>query len=206
MKTFAVALLLVSCLWGHSAAVNDLDEFDNQMSSFYLSPSENAFQIFQKRAIQFQNKLEGSKNGADLLVAVMIARASQTYGWPIADSVFGDKAKEIIAGKSPLAMYVSDDSRVDPTKLDIWWASFLATGDTLFLEKIFVYVGHELPKDNINKMLVIGAATWSFKSNCKQHKKVLEFAKIKLGLVSISESQRKFLKECIAYAESGNSN
>jgi hypothetical protein len=132
---------------------------------------------------------------------VMIARISNKYGWPIADNVLGAKASEILGGTSPLAKFVSDDTQINPAKLDIWWSSFFATGDERYLENIFRYAGLELPKGNLDRMQVIGAATWSFKANCRQHIKVLEFAKKKLASQLASERQAKFLRDCVAGAE-----
>ena len=107
-------------------------------------------------------------------------------------------------GQSRLAKYVSDDTRVDPSKLDIWWTSFFATGDEKFLDNIFQYAGLELPNGDTARMLVIGAATWSFKANCRQHKKVLEFAKLKLHAGGLPESQEVFIRECVEYASEKN--
>jgi hypothetical protein len=201
MKTVALFIYLVATLCCQSVLADDLEDFGKQMSYFYLTPSQESFNTFQKNADRFRDRLEGAGNGADILVAVMIAKISQTNNWPIGDGAFGKRAKEIVEGKSRLAKYVIDDSQVDPTKLDVWWASFFATGDELFLEKIFQHAGLELPKGDIGRMLVVGAATWSFKANCRQHKKVLEFARRKLNSLSISEAQAKFVKESIAFSE-----
>ena len=170
------------------------------MSYFYLAPSKERFVAFQQRADHLHGELEGAGN-AEILVAVMIARISGTYSWPISDTPFGARAKEILEGRSSFAKYISDDSVVDPTKLDVWWTGFFATGEDRFLENIFQYAGLELPEHYIGRMLVIGAATWSFKANSRRHKRVLEFDKRKLHSPSISDPQTTFLKECIAYAE-----
>lgn len=201
MKSVTIFIYLVATLWCQSVLADTLEDFGNQMSYFYLAPSQESFSKFQKNADQLRDKLEGSGNGADILVAVMIAKISQTRHWPIGSSAFSERAKEIMEGKSPLAKYVVDDSRVDPAKIDVWWASFFAMGDERFLENIFQYASLELPKGDIGRMLLVGAATWSFKANCRQHKKVLEFARQKLNSPSVSEVQAKFVKECITFAE-----
>ncbi|MEN8207251.1 MAG: hypothetical protein ABFS24_14775 [Pseudomonadota bacterium] len=185
-----------------SQNTESIEEFGYKMSYFYLAPGQEEFSAFQKSADHFKPRLDETGNGADILVAVMIARISETYGWPIADGAFAARSKEILEGKTDFAKYISDDSQVDPTKLDIWWASFSATGEERYLENIFQYAGQELPKGDTGRMLVIGAAKWSFKANCRQHDKVLHFAKIKLESATATESQKSFLKECIDYAES----
>lgn len=184
-----------------TAPADALEDFGNEMSYFYLAPTEEGFSEFQKRAEDFRGELQGAGNDADIIVVVMIARISATYNWPISDSPFGVRAREILDGRSQFARYISDDSAVNPTKLDVWWASFFATGDDRFLENILEYAGLELPEDDIGRMLVIGAATWSFKANCRQHKRVLTFAEQKLSSPSIAEPQTTFLQECIDFAE-----
>lgn len=201
MRTITLSICLFATLLCQTALADDREDFGNQMSYFYLTPSQESFDTFQEKADQFQNELESAGNGADILVAVMIAKISGAHNWPIRDSILGRKAQEILRGQSSLAIYVQDDSQVDPSKLDVWWASFFATGDENYLEKIFQYAGVELPKEDIGRMLIGGAATWSFKANCRQHKKVTEFARQKLNSLSTSKSQVKFLKECIEFAE-----
>ncbi len=195
---FGIALALCSNAWA-----DDFEDFSQQLTYFYLHPARASFEKFQKDANRFQSQLENNENGADILVAVMIAKIAQTRKWPVVDGHFGKIAKEILARKTRLAKYIWDDSRVDPGKLDVWWVSYFATGDTSYLEKIFRYAGFPLPKHDAQRMLVIGAASWSFKSNCKQHKSVLEFAKRKLHSASVSDERRKVIKQWIAYAESG---
>ena len=179
----------------------DFEAFANKMSNFYLAPSKESFGVFQKNAAQYEYKLIGTETKADLLVAVMIAKISQAHNWPIADTSIGKKAQDIVKGTSPTAQYVLDDTQVDPTKLDIWWASFSATGDHKYLENIFQVAGQEVPKEDTGRMLLVKAATGSFKSNCKQHKQVLEFARQKLKSPSTSQTQADFVKACIAFAE-----
>ena len=201
MKTLTFSFYAAVLLLSQTAIAGSFEDFGRQMPYFYLSPSKESFSEFQQNADKFRDKLKGAKNGADILVAVMIARISEAHGWQIAEGAFSKRAKEIAEGKSRLAKYIRDDSQVDPAKIDVWWASFFATGDEQYLEKILRFAGLELPKGDIQRMLVIGAATWSFKANCRQHKRVLEFAKRQLRSSSAPERQRLFLKECIAFAQ-----
>lgn len=201
MKTFAWLACLLTILSCNDALSESVEDFSKNISNFYLAPSSAAFNTFQQGANHFSSELKAAGNGADILVSVMIARISEKYGWPISGGVLGARATEILAGTSPLAKFVSDDAQVNPAKLDVWWVSFFATGEERYLENIFRYAGLELPKGNVGGALVIGAATWSFKSNCRQHQKVLEFAKQKLGAKLTSERQAQFLRDCIALAE-----
>ncbi|MES2951680.1 MAG: hypothetical protein V4858_24395 [Pseudomonadota bacterium] len=201
MKTIAFFIYLVATFCCPSVRADELEDFGDQMSYFYLAPSQESFNTFQKNADRFRDRIEGGGNRADILVAVMIAKISQAHNWQTGDGVFGKRAKEINEGHSRFARYIVDDAQVDPTKLDIWWASFFATGNERFLENIFQYAGAEPAKGDIGRTLVIGAASWSFKANCGQHKKVLEFARRKLNTASLSEAQTKFAKESVAFAE-----
>jgi nitroreductase len=204
MNAVVCALCLPVALLASPTAADPREELEQALSSFYLAPSEAAFSKFQSAADQCRKDLEDAGNGADILVAVMIARISEKHGWPIAETAFSDKAKEILDGQSELAKYVADESLVDPRKLDVWWASFLCTGDERYLESIFRYAGREIPKEDMGGVLVTQAASWSFKSNCKQHKSVLEFAKKKLQSPEVGNAQSEFLKACIDAAEKTN--
>jgi hypothetical protein len=69
----------------------------------------------------------------------------------------GKTAKEILDGVSELAKYVNDDSQIDPTKPDVWWASFFATGSPQYFEHLFHYAAQKLPEHDAGRMLVIAA-------------------------------------------------
>ncbi len=203
MKNLVFVFTLFGTLWASAAFGSELDEFGARMSYFYQSPSKEAFEAFQKDAHRLRSELRTNGSGAETLIAVMLARISEMHDWPIRRGGLGARAKEILKGKSDFARYVADDARVDPTKLDIWWASFFATGSERYLELILGYAGLAVPEDDLNKTLIIGAATWSFKSNCSQHAAVLAFAEKSIRLESITEAQRKFLIECLEHAERG---
>lgn len=201
MKHLALIFACLMTLLAHAEPANELEQFGEQMAYFYLSPTRESFEEFQKRAEKFAPQLRSSGNGADLLTAVMIGKASQVHGWPLGNGPLAKTAREISKGQSQLARYVADDDQVDPTKLDIWWASFFATGDTRFLEKILQFAGQESPKGDVGRMLVVGAATWSFKANCGQHLRVLDFARQKLASMGEGAEKAAFLRDCIAYGE-----
>ncbi len=180
---------------------NEMQKFGKQMSYFYLNPTEKSFIEFQKRAARFERQLTSSKNHTDIMVALMVARISEKHNWPIQDTFFSKQSLEILQGKSKLAKFINDDSAVSPAKLDIWWASYFATGDDQYLHKILLYAGEEMPKGDTSKLLVTGAATWSFKSNCKQHKSVRDFALKMSKDNSLSPRKREYLLEVIKFAD-----
>lgn len=183
---------------------NELQEFGKQMSYFYLNPTEKNFFEFQKKAASLEQELKSSKNHADIMVALMVARISEKYNWSIQDTFFSKQSLEILEGESKLAKFINDDSVINPTKLDIWWTSYFATGNNQYLYKILLYAGEEIPKDNIFTLLVIGAATWSFKSNCKQHESVRDFALKMSKDNSLSTRKREYLLEVVKFADNKN--
>lgn len=174
----------------------DLVEFGNEVMYFYSQPTKDKFEYIQDEANANYKELEKAK----LSLAVEIARISDKNGWPIKKGSFGDLADQILDSESDLYRYVNDDAQVNAEKLDVWWSSFFGTGEVIYLDKIFKYAGEEMPKGDINKLMVIGAATWSFKANTKQHTRVKEYVRIKLKEGNLSPKKIKYLKECITYA------
>jgi hypothetical protein len=171
--------------------------FGEETSYFYLNPTKQRFNEFERRADGFARALEG-EGKADMLAAVEIAKISEKYQWQIVGrGKISDMARQIRAGTSRLAQYVNDDGQVDLHKLDVWWSSFFATGETKYLANILKYaepIQHGKPA---MAQLLPFAASWSFKSNCGQHKAVAAFANRCLDTNSFP-SKKDFLKECIA--------
>ena len=194
MTVFAAAFF---ALFPSLRAGSELEELGNTMAHFYENPSEKAFEKFQKDIANFDSFFK-SRPQPTMLVAVFIAKTSEKYGYPIMESPFAEMAARVSDPKSKIGKFVNDDKEVSPTKLDVWWACFSATGDDKYLEKIFGFVGRDMDKDrNVSHLLIYGAANWSFKSNCRQHDKVMKFAKAKLEKGKLSPSQKKFLESCV---------
>lgn len=206
MKHYALLVMLASTFFPNTSKAQNLDDFQDKGTYFYLSPSEKAFNEFQKSAEDNKNEILRLGNGSEIITSVMLARINAKYNWPLTDNIFGTIAKEILVGKSPLAKYVNDDSQVTPNKIDIWWASFFATGEDIYLKKIFNYVGKIPDKSDDELTVLILVSSWSFKSICQQHDKVLGFAKQMLVSDSILDSQALFLKLCIDSVESDRPN
>ncbi len=191
--------ILLSCIFIPSCASAPLPEMPGQqITYFYSAPSDQAFQSIQKSVVVHEKLLRSQKKRSDILISVWIARISEKYGWPIAGSSgLSKQAKEILEGKSRLARYVSNDAAVDARKLDIWWASFFATGEEVYLDKILLFAGEDINKAKGRQIIIIGAAGWSFKANCKQHKAVRSFAEKKLKSADFPHYKTRFLQECI---------
>ncbi|MEJ2143412.1 MAG: hypothetical protein P8Y24_13890 [Gammaproteobacteria bacterium] len=196
-----ILLIALSSLFPLSAYAESIQDFSYKMTYFYLEPNKDAFNNLQKSADKFKKELTKNGNGSDILISVLIARISQKHNWQIIDSAFSGRAKEILSGKTDLSKFINDDSKANPAKLDVWWASFSATGETKYLENIYKFASVELPKSGAREIMTVGAAKWSFKSNCRQHERVAKFAKSKLKALDKDNKETEFLKECIKQAE-----
>lgn len=194
-----IGLLAGILMFATLSRADQFKAFSEELPYFYLKPTKDRYVKLQADADRFASKVQKQGNGADLLVAVMIAKISEKYHWGIAgEGRMSAMAREITKGNSRLAKYVASDTEVDPSKLDIWWVNFFATGETEYLGKILRYA--ETPKGGpLGDMVVKWAAAWSFKSNCKQHKAIAAFARECLRR-SLFPGKREFLKECISHA------
>jgi len=68
---------------------------------------------------------------------------------------------------------VRNISAISPQILDLWWYSFFATGDDVFIKKIIDALSFLEDRD-FQKRLTGEAAKWSLTSNADQHKRVRE--------------------------------
>ena len=140
----------------------NMQELAQQMSCFYKKPTKTNFIKFQNNA-ELNKRMFSNNNNAKLLISVMIACISKKYNWSIIQTSFSKMAKDIIENKSDLARFVNDKKIVNPTKLDIWWASFFATGEIKYLNNIFSYTGKNIDKkENTKDMLIYG---WGYISD-----------------------------------------
>jgi hypothetical protein len=196
MKSFR--FLFVLCVfWCDGKAESNLQNLSSAMSSFGDGPSKEAFEGIENLVETSSAELDKMTNAAPLLAAVFEYRAAQKYKWKIkGDSVVARVAKELLSGKSKLTAYINDDTQIDPTKLDVWWSSYSATREDVYLKKVLFYAGEEAPKSDLKKALIVGSATWSFSSNCKQHRSVREFAQRCLA-DPLYSSKKSFLQKCV---------
>src|SRR5438105_1694917 len=112
----------------------DLKKFVDEMTYFYLSPNKEEFDVLNSQADRYYDELQKPGGRAEVLAGVFIAKASMKHRWRISGTGKASGiAKDIAEGRSNFAKYVNDDTKVDLHKLDIWWSSFFATGDTDYL-------------------------------------------------------------------------
>ena len=89
-----------------------------------------------------------------------------------------------------------------PSDLDMLWATFMATGNELAVNRIIDVLGMPSPEKgtpgSIEMLLLKGAAKWSLSSNIQQHRRVFEIANTRRSVES--GALRKELDEAIETA------
>jgi hypothetical protein len=199
MKILKFTLVAVAALVLKSYGA-DLRKFSDEMAYFYLAPSKERFSEIQLKADQLYNELQKTGSGGEMLTAVFIAKVSMRHHWEINGNGKASRlAKEIVQGDSSFARYVNEDTKVDLHKLDIWWSSFFATGDSAYLKKILERAKLPQPGERAADFMMPAMAAWSFKSNCKQHKAVAAFAENCLEN-NLYPAKKELLKDCVAFA------
>lgn len=93
--------------------------------------------------------------------------------WP--DTVAADKKAQIQA-TPPIDLKTL--AITSPQHLDMLWATFMASGDTGYVDRIIDVLATPTDADDkatrINNTLLVGAAKWSLGSNAEQHERVLK--------------------------------
>jgi len=172
------AVLLAADVGVHAESFKAVGE---RMTRFYLTPTRAEFDSIQQgiKTHLKKFKAEEKENGTATLAAVFLARVSEKYHYALLDIEDLDDAARSIAANdgSEIARFVHDDSQVTPDKLDIWWISYFATGETDYLDKILAQVGDVKSQSGVTHILVVGAANWSVASNCEQHPAVLGYVR-----------------------------
>lgn len=194
-----LSLLVASALAAGQEVPPTAGAVSKRMMSFYLHPSQAEFAAIQEGI----EKNRADFAGHELVVATFLARVHAKHGWPLVE--LGDLSRDARAiaarDSSDLSRYVHDDSQVDPAKLDVWWTSFFATGDTDYLERIIEQVGDLDAASGAGDLLVMGAANWSFTSNCRKHPTVLQYAQSVLER-EVPVPNREKIREIVSEVES----
>lgn len=86
-----------------------------------------------------------------------------------------------------------------PAVLDMFWASFMASGDPQFVLRIISALPWSDQKEDVSKLLIGGSARWSLTSNCIQHPKVLEICKDQV--IKQGGTTKRILQDVVKQAE-----
>ncbi len=183
-----------------------MKQLGKKMTFFYQHPKKSNFEYVQRNIVAM---LKNKKDKRLLALLVWVDKVSQTHGWKINENFYPEAMKKLRNPQSELGQFVSDDRIINPTKLDVWWSSFFATGESRYVKKIFNQaqkleitketLGAKTTKTNqdVHNFLTSAAATWSFKSNCRQHQKIREFARKWQQQANLTQDAKKLLKICI---------
>ena len=180
MRTLILAAVILGS-FTHTIAGDEpaLEVLGNQLTYFYLNPSEEEFSALQQGIAMHYDELSSSGAGFSTLISVFLGKVHEKHGWSLLDIRDLDEQALSVADRdgSDLSRYVWDDTQIDPGKLDVWWTSFFATGDTMYLDKLINQVGDLEAQSGTENIMVMGAANWSVSANCRQHPAVLKYAK-----------------------------
>ena len=181
------------------------------MSFFYKKPDAKVFEKINRVIDQNEETiLKASKrNRFNVIAATFLARVHEKHKFPVtSQGQIGELARAILAKDKDNkdAAFVNDPKMITGSKLDSWWISFSATGDTKYVESILNVTGNPKTK-KLNGQFdipVVAAANWSFKSNCRLHKPVFEFA-VKASKQDKWAAQKPFLEHCVESAKAKTS-
>lgn len=177
------------------------------MSFFYRNPDAAQFEKLNRLIDQNEETIlkVSKRNRFNVIAATFLARANEKHDFQITSKgKIGDLARAIIAKDkdNEEAVFVDDPKQITASKLDAWWISFSATGDTKYVESILNVTGNPQTK-KVNGLLnipVVGVANWSFKSNCRLHKPVFDFA-VNASKLDKWAAQKSFLEHCVTSAK-----
>ena len=140
---------------------------------FHESPSSERFHSILTVMMKFEKTMPPYDVA---LTAVWAFRAIQKYNYTYPTTPENNRLllniKTFSAQNSDRRKFLDDDSLITPEKLDFWWASFFATGETQYLDKILSVALKPNPGEADKS---IGAARWSLASNAKQQRVVKYF-------------------------------
>lgn len=184
------------------SAQDEMKETSREMMQFYANASEEQFAKINATLAKHQESIVqmGKRNRFDVLAATFLARAHQKFDYEISgDGPVIELARDIVAKNeaNERAVFVNDNDDVTPSKLDVWWVSFFTTGETLYLEFLLAQTGDaNVAPGNPADATIRRVANWSFRSNCKNHDVVRDFAAAAVEQDKWKE-QKEFLEECL---------
>ncbi|MDG6882629.1 Uncharacterised protein [Phocoenobacter uteri] len=182
---YCIVLLSLFCSpMSFATAITDVNQLGQQMMNFYQNPQQQNFDEIQ----QSMMTLMGNDHSNIPIMVVWANAISQKYGWKINQNFYPELVQQLHNPQLEFSQFLANDEIVVPMKLDMWWSSFSATGEGKYVRKVFdqaiklkevkQYLDNKKQKTNQDAfyLMTVSSASWSFKANCKQHKKIREFA------------------------------
>ncbi len=179
-RTSTMPAVLLACALSVPALAASIpaEDISEALMGFYQAPSPERFDAIQAGLAANLAAFETGKDGVATPTATFLARVHQKHGWPLRDVGGLDELARSIAGRdgSEIALFVNDDGWVTPSKLDVWWSSFFATGETRYIDRIVAQLRDpaEVKADpTAPSHLVAAAASWALGANARQHPTVM---------------------------------
>ncbi|MDP8079610.1 hypothetical protein [Phocoenobacter skyensis] len=202
---YCIVILSIFCSqMSFATAITDVNQLGQKMMSFYQNPQQQRFDEIQQGMMALYGKT------TKIPIMVVWANAvSQKYGWKINQDFYPELVKQLRNSQSEFSQFVANDEIVVSMKLDIWWSSFFATGEDKYVRKIFdqaikfkevkQYLDNKKTQTNQDAfyLMTLFSADWSFKANCKHHKKIRTFAHKWQREKSLTTEAKQLLATCI---------
>lgn len=178
MKTFTIALLIAISLFpGFSSGQENERTFSHILQTYYLHRDkdlvEKTIEMLNSPGIEY-------KRFEPLLTGFYGALFSLD---PVVKKSFSSNFDRLTNPDFKNLFIYLNNSNIDsiysktpksPEYNDMNWASFFATGDTKFLDKIIANVPYAEERVDRNLFLTGASAKWSLSSNARQDKRVKE--------------------------------
>ncbi len=202
-------VLLISTVWaqmGLAATKVDSDKLNKQMMYFYQNPNQQQFKTIQQ---DMMSAMPANNKHVPAMVIWAYA-ASQKYGWTMNADFYPALTQQLHNPQSKFSQFIADDNKINPTKLDMWWSSFFATGEEQYVRKVFKQaIALEKVKQSIDNkktktkqdllyFAILASADWSFKANCRQHAKIRTFARQWQRQSGLTAEAKQLLTTCVS--------
>ena len=207
-------LAFLACLNGGSSLVaqtedtlQQLQKIDDLLTTFYQKPTQAQMNQLTKSLSEHSDEIS-LRTSLGLFSAIVMGYASQKNNLQIngQGEVF-DAAKAIAADdeSARLVQYLKNHGSVDQTRLDIWWYSFFATGDSQYLDRILEQTGDLFADEFRGDARAALIANGSLMTHAAKHKAVAQYcekALVKKALVKNQDHWREsLLKHCLAFSK-----
>ena len=171
-----------------AAALKSLREATADQMTFFRAPSERAFAKIRD-GIEENADASGLKDANVLPSVAFLAAAAEKHGYAVpGESRSLVAARAVLEGEesNPWTAFILDDS-LTPSRMDVWWNRYFATGDEENIRRVLRQINPELerpqPKDGrppsreeLMPWALSETAKWSFNSIGKKLPEVAGFA------------------------------
>jgi hypothetical protein len=182
------------------SSTNILEKINQRLTTFYQSPTQDYMDELSQVLVVHSDKVTLG-NAIGVFSAVVLGCGSRKFNLEIKQSgpVF-DAAKEIAENneESPLVRMLNDNEKINRMRLDTWWYSFFATGDTRYLELLLQQTGNVLSDDFKGNAKAALMSNGSFMNYAADHEKVAQFCRSSIDN-NKGTWRESLLRTCVAF-------